>query len=623
MRQHDEATGETVTYAYDRAGRRILMAGVGRETAYRYGRNGELLEVRDNRQRLSVAYKYDVMGRETERIFGNGVSQHTAYDKAGRVILITEKNSSNILLRGEGYVYDSLGRRSATVSHTGAVTRYEYNSAGQLAKVYYPDSPELRDLQEQEARQHGLFWQEGVSGLSNGHLSTGEYTELSRLSVRMRNGGGFLPTTQVFRTEMYTYDANGNRATKTTAYGTITYSYDAENRLVKTCGNTGVGVEYAYDNNGNLLSQASSFTNAIYEYNPQNRMIRSRVIDDEARTIASTRYGYDPLGRRALVQDNGATTLRTLYDGLGFDVVKESPVYANGGFTDTYNIGIQYEPAGRATGERYRYLDDGQGTSEKYQYMEDNAYQTVSSRYTGERIMLYAHGSPVAINRSSGTRGYLGTDILGSTRSVTDSHGVQESYYDYDIFGSPVAGDFTTGTDYGYLGKPYDSITGLYNYGYRDYSPHTVRFTTIDPIRDGTNWFAYVNNDPVNYVDLWGLCASDSVNKQNLSVKKNSTFRGAWNSWKEKPKGAILTAEESLIQEIAGGVEIVVGFLVMFATGGYGVQTGAFMMADGAIVFSEGQNGEKVRPFEYFTNFFVNPHIDIPESDIDFVSPLP
>lgn len=123
--------------------------------------------------------------------------------------------------------------------------------------------------------------------------------------------------------------------------------------------------------------------------------------------------------------------------------------------------------------------------------------------------MLYAYGSPVAINRASGTRGYLGTDILGSTRSVTDNHGIQESYYDYDIFGSPVAGDFTTGTDYGYLGKPYDSITGLYNYGYRDYSPQTVRFTTVDPIRDGSNWFVYVNNDPVNYVDLWGLLASD------------------------------------------------------------------------------------------------------------------
>ena len=85
------------------------------------------------------------------------------------------------------------------------------------------------------------------------------------------------------------------------------------------------------------MSQTSSLKHSIYEYNPQNRMVRSRVVDDEARTIASTRYGYDSLGRRTLVQDNNTTTLHTLYDGLGFDVVKESPVYASGGFVDTYN----------------------------------------------------------------------------------------------------------------------------------------------------------------------------------------------------------------------------------------------------------------------------------------------
>ena len=90
---------------------------------------------------------------------------------------------------------------------------------------------------------------------------------------------------------------------------------------------------------------------------------------------------------------------------MGLDGIKSVPVYSSGGFVDTYNTSIQHTPAGYATGERYRYLDDGQGTSEKYQYIEDNAYQTVSSRYTGERIMLYAHGSPVAVNRSSGTRG--------------------------------------------------------------------------------------------------------------------------------------------------------------------------------------------------------------------------
>ena len=60
-----------------------------------------------------------------------------------------------------------------------------------------------------------------------------------------------------------------------------------------------------------------------------------------------------------------------------------------------------------------------------------------------------------------------------------------------------------------------DVSTGLYNYGYRDYKPTAARFTTVDPIRDGSNWFAYVNNDPVNYLDLWGLCASD--NNQNVN----------------------------------------------------------------------------------------------------------
>jgi RHS repeat-associated protein len=73
--------------------------------------------------------------------------------------------------------------------------------------------------------------------------------------------------------------------------------------------------------------------------------------------------------------------------------------------------------------------------------------------------------------------------------------------YEYDAFGKPYKGDFSNGVNFGYTGKPYDAVTGLYNYGYRE----TARFTTVDPVRDGSNWFAYVNNDPVNWVDLWGL----------------------------------------------------------------------------------------------------------------------
>jgi RHS repeat-associated protein len=100
---------------------------------------------------------------------------------------------------------------------------------------------------------------------------------------------------------------------------------------------------------------------------------------------------------------------------------------------------------------------------------------------------------------------YLGKDIMRSVRSVTTEAGILEDRYEYDVFGHPYKGNLNGGMNLGYTGKPFDTATGLYNYGFRDYRPLSARFTTVDPIRDGSNWFVYVNNDPVNWIDLWGL----------------------------------------------------------------------------------------------------------------------
>ena len=58
----------------------------------------------------------------------------------------------------------------------------------------------------------------------------------------------------------------------------------------------------------------------------------------------------------------------------------------------------------------------------------------------------------------------------------------------------------------------------MYSYG----EPVSARFTTIDPIRDGSNWFSYVVNDPVNYCDPFGLNTSDSKTSGESSISNDS-----------------------------------------------------------------------------------------------------
>ena len=173
-----------------------------------------------------------------------------------------------------------------------------------------------------------------------------------------------------------------------------------------------------------------------------------------------------------------------------------------------------YDKAGRPTGDRYRYLSDNdKNDGNRYFYLDEGSYKTTDTRYRGERTQIIVNGTMAAQGTTDYGAEYFTTDLLGSVSTVTNTHGTLNTTYTYDVFGSLIQGDLTGTTDFGYLGKQHDQTTKLYNYGYRDYKTQAARFTTIDPIRDGNNWFCYVNNDPVNFMDLWGLKLNDSQNK--------------------------------------------------------------------------------------------------------------
>ena len=124
--------------------------------------------------------------------------------------------------------------------------------------------------------------------------------------------------------------------------------------------------------------------------------------------------------------------------------------------------------------------------------------------------------------RFTGTE-YYTTDILGSVMLTTDSLGRVSNRYNYDAYGTNYTGSFSGKNKIGYNSKHYDTGTGWYNYGYRDYDSKLGRFTTQDPIRDGMNWYAYCGGDPINCIDAWGL----EIDSSKLDRKEKKIYKKA------------------------------------------------------------------------------------------------
>jgi|SRR6478736_3465491 len=60
-----------------------------------------------------------------------------------------------------------------------------------------------------------------------------------------------------------------------------------------------------------------------------------------------------------------------------------------------------------------------------------------------------------------------------------------------------------------------DLVTGLYYYGYRWYTPNLQRWVNRDPIEEwgGINLYGFLENSPVDWVDLFGLDEGSPNNK--------------------------------------------------------------------------------------------------------------
>ena len=123
----------------------------------------------------------------------------------------------------------------------------------------------------------------------------------------------------------------------------------------------------------------------------------------------------------------------------------------------------------------------------------------------GVIIAQVATDSPAGGTPTTQTR-YLLHDHLGSTRVVLDSNNQVLGSFDYSPFGETTPTGNVANVAYRYTGQEVNGALGTYNYHARQYDAGVGRFLRVDPARQFASSYAYVGNNPANFVDPSGLC---------------------------------------------------------------------------------------------------------------------
>jgi RHS repeat-associated protein len=147
------------------------------------------------------------------------------------------------------------------------------------------------------------------------------------------------------------------------------------------------------------------------------------------------------------------------------------------------------------------YLYDGMDIGSNVIEELDNA-GNVLARYAQSPGMDH----PLAEARS-GTTSYHEQDALSSVTSLSNVTGGLARTYSYDSFGMLTGSTGTLLNPFQYSGREFDAETGVFYNRYRYYDPSIGRFLGEDPTEfgAGNDFYVYVKNNPVLWIDPWGL----------------------------------------------------------------------------------------------------------------------
>jgi RHS repeat-associated protein len=384
--------GRTSTYAYTPTGRlSSITFADGSKNDYTYDTEDRMISARTltpgGAIRTQLDRTYTAAGRletETQTLWGVARTFRYGYMPDGRLSWLRDETANP--MRTTSYAWLDNGRLQTITSPDQEVFTFDYWDDGALRKKTYPSGAwaeytynsrgwltSLVHLAETGTELARFDFTDGQGGeyyddvgnrtamnTANGlHVYTYDRGNLDRLlgadhpsppdeAYTYDNNGNrdesAESTTWVYepyRNELlfdggrtFTSDGNGNRATKTDASGTTTYTYDYQNRLVRVDKPGGGFAEYAYDALGRRVRENVDGLVRLDWYSAEDMVLETDATGAEVarythgpgidnpltmrRNGLSYHYHEDPLGSIVLLTDATKAVVRSFtYDAFG------------------------------------------------------------------------------------------------------------------------------------------------------------------------------------------------------------------------------------------------------------------------------------------------------------------
>jgi RHS repeat-associated protein len=229
--------------------------------------------------------------------------------------------------------------------------------------------------------------------------------------------------------------------------------------------------------------------------------------DSGGTTSASSAYGYETTGRPSTITDGTDTDTFTYgYEADSNLLASLTAPQHTAAYIYESNRNVMTIIDNQASGSslaKYAYTHDALGRRADRQQSGSAISTSIDDFAYNNRSEVT--GSTNSVQTVAAYNPTYSFDQIGNRQSST---GTTVMNVDYDPFGNIISGSLVG--EYGFSTKPLIDNLDWYYYGFRYYDPVTGRWPSRDPIQEsgGLNLYAFIENEPVSYIDVAGLRAT-------------------------------------------------------------------------------------------------------------------